>query len=174
MLAERVRGARPGDWIVTLGGWSEEQFADEPRGFSLEELDRIAPDNPVVLQAIYVHSYLNTAALKAAKIDEKTPDPPGGKIDKNASGRPTGVVYGAGGVAFVAAKIPLPDREKWIENTRMLVSDLNAMGLTAWLDAGGRGMSAEHYESYKYLAGRGELNARTVVGGKIVYEAKKS
>ena len=160
MLAERVRGARPGDWIVTLGGWSAEQFADEPRGFSLEELDRIAPDNPVVLQAIYVHSYLNTAALKAAKIDEKTPDPPGGKIDKNASGRPTGVVYGAGGVAFVAAKIPLPDREKWIENTRMLVSDLNAMGLTAWLDAGGRGMSAEHYESYKYLAGRGELNAR--------------
>jgi predicted amidohydrolase YtcJ len=160
MLGERMRAARPGDWIVTLGGWSEEQFTDEPRGFSIEELDRIAPDNPVVLQAVYNHSYLNTTALRAVKIDENTPDPPGGKIEKDPSGKPNGMVRGAGGVAFVAAKIPLPDRQKWIENTRKLVADLNAMGLTAWLDAGGRGMSAEHYESYKYLAERGELNAR--------------
>jgi predicted amidohydrolase YtcJ len=160
MLGERVRAARPGDWIVTLGGWSEEQFTDEPRGFSLEELDRIAPDNPVVLQAVYNHSYLNTTALRAAKIDENTLDPPGGKIEKDASGKPSGIVRGAGAVAFVAAKIPLPDKQKWIENTRKLVADLNAMGLTAWLDAGGRGMSAEHYEPYKYLAERGELNAR--------------
>lgn len=114
----------------------------------------------MVLQAIYIYSYLNTAALKAAGIDEKTPDPPGGKIEKDANGKPTGMVRDAGGVAFVAAKVPLPDREKWIDNTRKLVSDLNQMGLTAWLDAGGRGMSAEHYESYKYLAERGELNAR--------------
>jgi len=160
MLGERVRAARPGDWIVTLGGWSEEQFTDEPRGFPLEELDRVAPNNPVVLQAVYNHSYLNTAALKAVKIDENTPDPRGGRIERDASGKPTGIVRDAGGVAFVAAKVPLPDKEKWIENTRKLVADLNAMGLTAWLDAGGRGMSAEHYESYKYLAERGELNAR--------------
>src|SRR5438445_506938 len=160
MLAERVRDTRPGEWIVTLGGWSEEQFTDEPRGFPLAELDRIAPNNPVVLQAVYNHSYLNTAALKAAKIDENTPDPRGGRIERDASGKPTGIVRHAGGVAFVAAKVPLPDKEKWIENTRKLVADLNAMGLTAWLDAGGRGMSAEHYEPYKYLAERGELNAR--------------
>ena len=61
MLAERVRTAPAGDWIVVLGGWSEEQFTDEPRGFPLEELDRIAPNNPVVLQAVYNHSYLNSA-----------------------------------------------------------------------------------------------------------------
>ena len=106
MLAERVRAARPGEWIVTLGGWSEEQFNDDPRGFPLDELDRIAPNNPVVLQAVYIHSYLNTAALKAAKIDETTPDPRGGKIEKDASGKLTGVIRGAGGVAFVAAKVP--------------------------------------------------------------------
>ncbi len=160
MLAERVRDTRPGEWIVTLGGWSEEQFTDEPRGFPLAELDRIAPNNPVVLQAVYIHSYLNSAALTAARIDATTPDPPGGKIEKDASGKPNGIIRDAGGVAFVAAKIPLPQREKWIENTRKLVADLNAMGLTAWLDAGGRGMSVEHYESYRYLAERGELNAR--------------
>src|SRR5215208_4932602 len=84
MLAELVRGTAPGEWIVVLGGWSEEQFTDEPRGFPRDELDAIAPANPVVLQAVYNHSYLNSAALVAARIDAETPDPPGGKIEKDA------------------------------------------------------------------------------------------
>ena len=160
MLAGRVRTARPGEWILTLGGWSEEQFIDDPRGFSLEELDRLAPANPVVLQAIYYHSQLNRAALKAAGIDANTPDPRGGKIEKDATGQPTGLVRNAGGVAFVASKIPLPNDEQWLANIRKLVSELNGMGLTAWYDAGGRGVGAKHYERYRALAERGELNAR--------------
>ena len=160
MLAERVSASRPGEWIVTLGGWSEDQFTDDPRGFPLEELDRVAPANPVVLQAVYDHSYLNTAALKAAGIDAGTPDPRGGKIEKDASGRPTGVVRNAGAVAFVAAKIPLPDKEQWLANVRKFVAELNAMGITAWYDAGGRGIDERHYAAYQSLADRGELNAR--------------
>ena len=160
MLAERVRAVPPGAWIVVLGGWSEEQFTDEPRGFSIEELDRLAPNNPVVLQAVYNHSYLNTVALVAAKIDAMTPDPQGGRIEKDAGGKPIGVVRGAGGVAFVAARIPLENQEAWLANTRKLVAYLNSLGVTAWLDAGGRGMGAKHYEPYKHLADRGELNIR--------------
>lgn len=160
MLAERLKTARPGEWVVTLGGWSEEQFLDDPRGFPLDELDRMAPNNPVVIQAVYNHSYLNTAALKAAKIDETTPDPANGKIEKDAAGKPTGLVRGAGGVAFVAAKIPYSSPEVWLADTRKLVTELNAMGLTAWLDAGGRGMGPKHYETYRTLAERGELNIR--------------
>ena len=160
MLAARVHAARPGEWIATLGGWSEEQFTDDPRGFPLDELDRIAPGNPVVLQAVYNQSYLNSAALKAAGIDAATPDPRGGRIEKDPGGKPTGVVRNAGGVAFVAAKIPLPDRETWPANVRKFVAELNAMGITAWYDAGGRGMSERHYEAYRTLADRGELNAR--------------
>jgi predicted amidohydrolase YtcJ len=160
MLADRVKASKPGEWIATLGGWSEEQFTDDPRGFPLAELDRIAPNNPVALQAIYRHSYLNTAALKAAQLDETTPDPRNGRMEKDASGKLTGVVRGAGGVAFVAAKIPLPDKTTWADQTRRLVANLNAMGITAWLDAGGRGMGAPHYETYRELADRGELNVR--------------
>ncbi len=160
MVAARVRAARPGDWVVTLGGWSEDQFADDPRGFPREELDRVAPSTPVVLQAIYNQSYLNTAALKAAGIDARTPDPRGGKIERDAKGQPSGLVRGAGGVAFVAAKIPLPDKAAWTENVKRLVAELNAMGLTAWYDAGGRGIDERHYAVYRELAERGELNAR--------------
>jgi len=160
MVAERARSVAPGEWIAVLGGWSEEQFTDEPRGFPLAELDRVAPHNPVVLQAVYNHSYLNSAALKAAGIDAGTPDPQNGRIEKDASGQPTGIVRGPGGVAFVAARIPLKDREAWLANTRRLVAYLNSLGITAWADAGGRGMSAKHYEPYRHLAERGELNIR--------------
>jgi hypothetical protein len=160
MLADRVHSVPAGEWIVVLGGWSEEQFTDESRGFSLEELDRIAPNNPVVLQAVYNHSYLNSVALIAAKIDAATPDPQGGRIEKDADGKPTGLVRGAGGVAFVAARVPLQNQEAWLANTRKLVSYLNSMGVTAWLDAGGRGMGAKHYEPYRYLADRGDLTIR--------------
>jgi len=46
---------------------------------------------------------------------------------RRTSGSPTGIVRGAGGVAFVAAKIPLPDRQQWLANVRKFVSELNAM-----------------------------------------------
>lgn len=160
MIADRARVAKPGEWIVALGGWSEEQFLDEQRGFALAELDQLAPNNPVALQAVYRHTYLNTAALKAAGIDEKTPNPRGGTIEKDAGGKLTGVVRGAGGVAFVAAKVPLAEKEQWLQNARDVVRYLNSVGMTAWMDAGGRGMSNAHYGPYRELADRGELNIR--------------
>lgn len=160
LLTERVRAAKPGEWVAVLGGWSEQQFTDEERGFPLAELDAIAPNNPVVLQSVYNHTYLNSAALKAAGIDENTANPPGGQIEKDAAGKLNGVVRGAGGVAFVAAKVPHADQATWFANTRKLVAYLNSLGITAWSDLGGRGMSATHYEPYRRLANAGELNVR--------------
>jgi predicted amidohydrolase YtcJ len=160
LLTDRVRAAKPSEWIAVLGGWSEQQFTDEDRGFPRAELDAIAPNNPVVLQSVYNHSFLNSAALKAANIDEETANPPGGTIEKDAAGRLTGLVRGAGGVAFVAAKVPHADQETWFANTRKLVSYLNSLGITAWSDLGGRGMSPRHYEPYRRLADAGELNVR--------------
>ena len=160
LLADRVRTTPPGEWIVVLGGWSEQQFIDDQRMYTRAELDAIAPKNPVVVQAIYLHSVLNSAALQAGKIDASTPNPAGGVIEKDAGGQPTGLVTGAGGVAFIAAKIPLKERDAWLANTRKLVRELNSMGITAWGDAGGRGMGARHYEPYSELARRDELDVR--------------
>ncbi|MBY0269904.1 MAG: amidohydrolase [Burkholderiales bacterium] len=160
MLATRARMARPGEWVSVLGGWSEEQFTDAPRGFPLAELDSIAPDTPLAVQSIYNHVYLNSAGLRAAKIDETTPNPPNGTIEKDASGKLTGVVRGAGGVAFVAGKVPKLEAEARAANARKLVTYLNSLGVTAWGDAGGRGMTAGHYDPYRQLAEKGELNVR--------------
>ncbi len=160
LLADRAGRTPPGEWIAVLGGWSEEQFNDSQQRFTPAELDAIAPNNPVALQSVYNHTVLNTAGLKAAGIDATTADPPGGKIERDANGRPTGLFTGAGAVALIAAKIPLKDFDTWLGQTRQLVSYLNSLGVTAWLDAGGRGMGDKHYEPYRVLAAKGELNIR--------------
>src|SRR5712691_3468365 len=49
LIAQKARDSKPGEWVLALGGWSEEQFTDEKRGFTKDELDAVAPDNPVVI-----------------------------------------------------------------------------------------------------------------------------
>src|SRR5688500_3056829 len=53
LLRARVKAAPPGEWIYTLGGWTLDQFADDARPLTRDELDRVAPANPVFLQASY-------------------------------------------------------------------------------------------------------------------------
>jgi predicted amidohydrolase YtcJ len=160
LVAERAARTPAGEWIAVLGGWSEEQFVDSQQRFTRAEVDAIAPNNPVALQSVYNHTVLNTAGLKAIGIDTASADPTGGKIERDSSGQPTGLLTGAGAVAFVAAKIPHKDSDAWLKQTRQLVGFLNSLGLTAWLDAGGRGMGEQHYEPYRMLAKNGELNIR--------------
>lgn len=69
ILADKVAEFEPGEWILTQGGWYPEQFADQPGGFTLAELDQIAPENPLFLQERYNMVYANTLALEAVGID---------------------------------------------------------------------------------------------------------
>src|SRR3954467_4355014 len=89
ILRNRVKDSKPGEWVVVLGGWSEEQFTDEPRGFTRQELDAVAPNNPVALQLFYFRVYANSAALKAMGIAASTLDPANFKIEKDAQGEPS-------------------------------------------------------------------------------------
>ena len=77
MIAAKARESKPGEWVLALGGWSIEQFADARRGFTRAELDAVAPNNPVALQLIYFRIYTNSTGLKALGIDAATPNPPG-------------------------------------------------------------------------------------------------
>lgn len=160
MVAAKARASAPGEWVLSLGGWSEEQFTDEKRGFTKAELDRIAPHNPVVLQLIYNRIYANSAALQALKIGPDTPDPRGGKIEKDASGQPTGVLNGGGAVGWVLARLGEVPPEHMKENARKLLHDLNALGLTAFHDMGGRGFKDHHVAPFRALWTEHALTAR--------------
>src|SRR5712692_3050772 len=105
LIREKVRESKPGEWVVVLGGWSEEQFTDEPRGFTRQELDAIAPNNPVALQLFYFRVYANSAALKAMGIDANTPEPANFKIEKDARGQPTGALDGGAAIGLLRSKL---------------------------------------------------------------------
>ena len=69
ILAAKANSMKPGEWIMVQGGWTPRQFADSPGGFTLEELDRVAPNNPLFVQEGYSFVYANTPALKAIELD---------------------------------------------------------------------------------------------------------
>ena len=86
LMRDKVRESKPGEWVVVLGGWSEEQFTDEARGFTRKELDEIAPNNPLALQLFYFRVYANSPALKAMGIEASTPDPANFKNRQGCAG----------------------------------------------------------------------------------------
>jgi len=161
MIAAKAKQSKPGDWVLVLGGWSLEQFTDNPQSFTKDELDSVAAENPVLLQLIYFRIYTNSPGLKALAIDAATPDPPGGKIEKDVSGQPTGELNGAGAVRMALAKLGEVPMERMIQNARALLSDLNKMGITSFIDmGGGRGFQDKYFEPFRALARNHELTVR--------------
>jgi uncharacterized protein (TIGR02145 family) len=139
LLRERVTSSKPGEWIYNLGGWTLEQFADDTRPFTKAELDRIAPDNPVFLQASYYRGYANTRGAEALGIDS-----------------PSGVVDEAR-LRSVAARLPVAAGAELEASTRQMLNDLNRAGLTAF---GSAACESNVLPIYRRWAERRQLNAR--------------
>ena len=171
LMREKVRESKPGEWVVVLGGWSEEQFTDEARGFTRKELDEIAPDNPLALQLFYFRVYANSQALKAMGIEASTPDPANIKIDKDAQGQLTGALNGGASIGLLRSKLGEVAREKAVENVRLLMADLNRMGITAFQDQGGTGVLPNHIKAFQLVHDAGQMTVRSFYN---YYEEPKS
>ncbi len=106
-LDRAVRAALPhaaeGEWIQ-IRGWVPRDWPRDLKRRSL--LDRALPDRPLVLHAVDGHSvWANGAALRVASIDSRTPDPPGGSVDRDAGGEPTGILIEEG-ASLIAPLVP--------------------------------------------------------------------
>jgi len=161
MLRARVKALGPGEWVYNIGGWAHQQFADDPKPFTREELDHIAPDNPVSLQESYYQVFLNSRALQALGIVANAPDPPEfvkGSILRDASGMPTGVIRGdIPATRPVAAKLPKATPEQLEASSRGLVADMNRAGLTS---VGVPGCNADVLEIFQKWKAQDQLNIR--------------
>ena len=91
MLKEQAQRTPPGQWVRVVGGWSEFQFA-ERRMPTLEEINAAAPETPVFILHLYCRALLNQAALRAVGYTRETPNPPGGEIQRDPGGNPTGLL----------------------------------------------------------------------------------
>ncbi len=139
MLQEQVARTPPPQWVRVVGGWSEFQFV-EKRLPTLQELNALAPDTPVFILHLYDSALLNAAALRAVGYTKETPDPAGGRIERDKFGNPTGLLIAEPNAMILYAtlakgpKLPLEDQ---INSTRHFMRELNRLGLTSCIDAGG-------------------------------------
>ena len=152
----RVDQAKPGEW-VTGRGWIETHW--QPPVFpTRQDLDRVAPNNPLVLTRADGHaSVVNSAALKIAQVDKNTPNPFGGEISRDKqTGEPNGMLLDAA-QNLVRRRIPPTSRE---DEERAIVLGVKRdieLGWTQIQDAGG---SYGDVDLYRKLYGAGTIKLR--------------
>ncbi|WP_407716443.1 amidohydrolase [Micavibrio aeruginosavorus] len=150
-------------WVRVVGGWSEFQFK-ERRMPTLAEINAAAPDTPVFILHLYDRALLNGAALKAAGITRDTPDPVGGRIERDANGNPTGMLIAEPNALILYStlakgpKLPLSDQ---INSTRHFMRELNRLGVTSVIDAGGGFQNyPDDYDVINQLHSHGQMTVR--------------
>jgi len=150
-------------WVRVVGGFTEHQFA-EKRLPTLEELNRVAPDTPVFILHLYDRALLNAAALRAVGYTKDTPNPPGGEIQRDSRGEPTGLLVAkpnAGILYATLAKGPKLPAEYQLNSTRHFMREMNRLGVTSVIDAGGGFQNyPDDYSIVQKLAKDGELTLR--------------
>src|ERR1700757_4412885 len=139
MLKRQVAVTPPPQWVRVVGGFTEHQFV-EKRLPTIDELNTVAPDTPVFLLHLYDRAILNGAALRVVGYTKDTPNPPGGEIVRDAQGNPTGLLLAkpnAGILYATLAKGPKLPFEYQLNSTRHFMRELNRLGVTGAIDAGG-------------------------------------
>ena len=139
MLKRQIAVTPPPQWVRVVGGFTEHQFA-EKRLPTLQEINALAPDTPVFLLHLYDRALLNAAALRAVGYTKDTPEPPGGEIVRDARGVPVGLLLAkpnAGILYATLAKGPKLPFEYQVNSTRHFMRELNRLGVTGAIDAGG-------------------------------------
>jgi len=163
MLKQQVAVTPPPQWVRVVGGFTEQQFA-EKRLPTLAELNAVAPDTPVFILHLYDRALLNAAALRAVGYTRDTPEPPGGQITRDGNGNPTGLLLAkpnANVLYATLAKGPKLPIEYQLNSTRHFMRELNRLGVTSVIDAGGGFQNyPEDYEVIRQLADRDQLTIR--------------
>ncbi|HJV65680.1 MAG TPA: amidohydrolase [Geomonas sp.] len=166
MLKEQARRTPPPQWVRVIGGWSEFQFA-ERRMPTLEQINEAAPDTPVFVLHLYDRAILNAAALRVLGYNRDTPNPPAGEIQRDRAGNPTGLLIARPNAMILYASLakgPKLSFQDQVNSTRHFMRELNRLGLTSVIDAGG---GFQNYpDDYKVI---GQLAANREMTLRIAY-----
>jgi len=154
-VAERAAALAPGEWALGHG-WNQNLWRE---GFgSAADLDAAAPHNPVYLTAKSLHAgWANTAALRLAGLTDETPDPPGGRLGRDAQGRLNGLLFESA-MRLVEAAIPEQTAAQSAQAIRTAQPRLLEMGVTGAHDFDRR----RCFEVLQTLRLNGELRLRVL------------
>jgi predicted amidohydrolase YtcJ len=163
MLKEQAARTPDGQWIKVVGGWSENQF-EEKRRPTLEEINAAVPDKPVFILYLYGLGYLNRKGIDTLGYNKDTKFP-GGLVELDAKGQPTGFLAAKPNpmVLYVTlAKTGQLSRDDQINSSIHFYSELNRLGVTSAVDAGGGGQAyPDDYGVSVELARQGKVTVRT-------------
>ncbi|MEM7251114.1 MAG: amidohydrolase [Pseudomonadota bacterium] len=163
MLREQAQRTPAPQWVRVVGGWTEFQFA-ERRMPTLDEINAAAPNTPVFVLHLYDRALLNSAALRAVGFTKDTPNPPGGIVYRDRHGSPSGMLIAEPSALILystLAKGPVLPFEDQLNSSRHFQRELNRLGVTSAIDAGGGGQNfPEDYAVIQELHRRGEMSMR--------------
>ncbi|MBN3725717.1 amidohydrolase family protein [Burkholderia sp. Ac-20379] len=163
MLRRQVAVTPAPQWVRVVGGFTEHQFA-EKRLPTIDELNAAAPDTPVFILHLYDRALLNAAALRVVGYTKDTPEPPGGTILRDATGNPTGLLLANPNATILyatLAKGPKLPIEYQYNSTRHFMRELNRLGVTGAIDAGGGSQNyPDDYEVMRKLHDANEMTVR--------------
>jgi predicted amidohydrolase YtcJ len=163
MLKAQVAITPAPQWVRVVGGFTEHQFI-EKRLPTIAELNAVAPDTPVFILHLYDRALLNGAALRAVGYTKDTPEPHGGEILRDAAGNPTGLLLAKPNASILystLAKGPKLPLEYQVNSTRHFMRELNRLGVTGAIDAGGGFQNyPEDYQVIQQLADAKQLTIR--------------
>ena len=151
-IKKRRENISPGEWI---SGWGyDEHGLREQRSPNRYDLDRGCSDSPVYMLRTCAHiCCVNSMALKLAGINRNTPDPPGGEIERDETGEPTGVLR-ENARSLVSVLLPPDSTEQKIRNLLELGDLLTSQGITAICDMGNLDRE-DNFPIYEAAAARG-------------------
>lgn len=163
MLRDQARRTPPPQWVRVIGGWTEFQFV-ERRMPTLDEINGVSPDTPVFVLHLYDRALVNGAGLRALGYTKDTPDPPGGEIQRDRAGNPTGLLIAKPNALILYASLakgPKLGFDDQVTSTRHFMRELNRLGITSCIDAGGGFQNyPDDYRVIEHLAEREELTLR--------------
>ena len=163
MLKEQALRTPAPHWVQVVGGWSPHQFK-EKRLPTLQEINTACGDVPCFVMCLYDRAFINKSGLRALGWTRDTPDPMGGLIARDGEGNPTGMLVATTSLISLLgtfAKIPKLSAEDQVLSTRLMMRELNRLGVTSLIDAGGGGQNyPEHYQAIAKLAAEKALTVR--------------
>jgi predicted amidohydrolase YtcJ len=149
----------PDKWIVS-SWWHPFSQLREKRVPTRFEIDKVCPNNPVILFTVGHIAITNSRALEIAGINESSPDPEGGKIERNSlTGHPTGVLYESA-IGLVEKLCPSPNQEKLLSKFKEAMKTYNKVGLTSIVTGG---TTPEEFKIWQKLWSKKQMTLRVNV-----------
>jgi predicted amidohydrolase YtcJ len=158
----------PGQWVQGRG-WIEREWQDEQRFLTKHDVDPFTQDKPLFMpRADGVSALVNSKALELAGINRDSPDPPGGKFERDENGEPNGYVLATAMDVF-RALIP-PKTRAYIKDSLVQGMALNAkLGWAATQDAG---MPFINIELMQEIYAQGDMSTRIYAAANVQEAAK--